>query len=92
MRYMVIKNGWKPYLFPLSSMTEEQRKELKELGASVNCYNRICFDSYDEYGMDIVTTVDVTNDVFDWLNKNHFDYRDLIAKDLAIDATGLNVY
>ena len=28
----------------------------------------------------------------DWLNKNHFDYRGLIEKGLAIDATGLNVY
>lgn len=28
----------------------------------------------------------------DWLNKNHFDYRGLIDKGLAIDATGLNIY
>lgn len=28
----------------------------------------------------------------DWLNKNHFDYRGLIEKGLAIDATNLNVY
>lgn len=28
----------------------------------------------------------------DWLNKNHFDYRDLIEKGLAIDATGKNIY
>lgn len=31
-------------------------------------------------------------DVIDWLNKNHFDYRGLIEKGLAIDATGLNIY
>lgn len=31
-------------------------------------------------------------DVIDWLNKNHFDYRGLIKKGLAIDATGLNIY
>ena len=31
-------------------------------------------------------------DVIDWLHKNHFDYRGLIEKGLAIDATGLNVY
>lgn len=30
--------------------------------------------------------------LFDWLNKNHFDYRGLIEKDLAIDATDLNIY
>jgi hypothetical protein len=28
----------------------------------------------------------------DWLNKNHFDYRGLIPKGLAIDATNLNIY
>lgn len=28
----------------------------------------------------------------DWLNKHHFDYRGLIEKGLAIDATDLNIY
>ena len=28
----------------------------------------------------------------DWLNKNNFDYRGLIEKSLALDATGLNIY
>ena len=32
------------------------------------------------------------SDSIDWLNKNHFDYRNLINKNLAIDATGLNIY
>ena len=32
------------------------------------------------------------NILYDWLNKNHFDYRGLIEKGLAIDATGLNIY
>lgn len=62
----------KPYLFPLSSMTEEQRNEYHEL-----LYN-------PEHGIDI--------DYFDWCHKNHFDYRGLIEKGLAIDATGKNIY
>ena len=33
-----------------------------------------------------------TSETYDWLNKNHFDYRDLIPKGLAIDAIGLNIY
>lgn len=33
-----------------------------------------------------------TEETFDWLNKNHFDYRGLIPMGLAIDATGLNIY
>ena len=32
------------------------------------------------------------SDSIDWLNENHFDYRNLIEKGLAIDATGLNIY
>ena len=32
------------------------------------------------------------NILYDWYNKNHFDYRNLIEKGLAIDATGLNIY
>lgn len=30
--------------------------------------------------------------LFDWYNKNHFDYRGLIPMGLAIDATGLDIY
>lgn len=65
----------KPYLFPLSSMTEEQRRE----------WHSTMFK--DEYG--ILTPVPQS---FDWLNENHFDYRGLIPKGLANDATGLNIY
>ena len=32
------------------------------------------------------------SDVIDYCNKNHLDYRGLIEKGLAIDATGLNIY
>ena len=31
-------------------------------------------------------------EVYDWLNKNNFDYRGLIPLGLANDATGLNIY
>ena len=64
----------KPYLFPLSSMTEEQEKEYNDL----NCYELGCFPHSEE--------------ALDYLTKNHFDYRYLIEKGLAIDATGLNIY
>ena len=66
---------YKPYLFPLSNMTEEQKKEYQYIT------ERWMYDS--SYSI---------SDSVDWLNKNHFDYRGLIAKGLAIDATGLNIY
>lgn len=34
----------------------------------------------------------ITYDTVDWCNKNHFDYRGLIEKSLALDATRLNIY
>lgn len=33
-----------------------------------------------------------TEETFDWLNKNHIDYRGLIDKGFAIDASNLNIY
>ena len=72
----------KPYLFPLSSMTEEQSKELDEIDPEF--YSLIC-ENGDRY-----VSMDVRS--YDWFNKNHFDYRGLIEKGLAIDATGLNIY
>ena len=73
---------FKPYLFPLSSMTEEQSKELDEIDPEF--YSLIC-ENGDRY-----VSMDVRS--YDWFNKNHFDYRGLIEKGLAIDATGLNIY
>lgn len=63
----------KPYLFPLSSMTDEQKSQ------------------YKFYLTRFVFVYDASL-LIDWLNKNHFDYRCIIEKGLAIDATGLNIY
>jgi hypothetical protein len=62
----------KPYLFPMSSMSDEQKREEYE----------ICKEYIIGYESDLI----------DFYNRNHIDYRGLIAQDLAIDATGLNVY
>jgi hypothetical protein len=85
--YMIIKNGWRPYLFPLSSMTEEQRKTLKVM----------CDWNDEEADAQSILVLYqkhfvMKTDVIDWLNENHFDYRGLIEKGLAIDATGKNIY
>ena len=75
-------NEVKPYLFPLSTMTDEQCKELEEIDPEF--YSLIC-----ENG-DICVSMDVRG--YDWLNKNHLDYRGLIGRGLALDASGLNIY
>ena len=68
----------KPYLFPLSSMTEEQKMFLRQQNWCIAISTNV--------------TVETTIEGFDWLNKNHFDYRGLIPMGLAIDATNLNIY
>lgn len=75
----------KPYLFPLSSMTEEQKQYIK---------NRFCYDwdgePYDLWKYQI--EIEDTDEFIDWFNKNHFDYRGFIEQSLALDATNLNIY
>ena len=67
----------KPYLFPLSSMTDEQKKEYANL---------LVYTSS-------VEMIQITGEsAYDWLNKNMFDWRGLIPMGLAIDATNLNIY
>lgn len=75
----------KPYLLPISSMTEEQKVE---------------FDKMAELDMEYTIT-QIKNDSliwtsglnrYNWLIKNHFDVYDLIPMGLVNDATGLNIY
>ena len=76
----------KPYLFPFSSMTEEQRKEYESL-----CIKNTseCTDLYSiVFPKDYYDTVES----IDYLYKNHIDIRGLIPMGLAEDATELNIY
>ena len=84
-----------PYLFPLSSMTEEQKKELDEKFNVIWIgRNNIQIHYHSQGYWDTDLEVDFQDWLWliNWLNKNHFDYRGLIDKSLAIDATGLNIY
>jgi hypothetical protein len=73
--YNLALDEFKPYLLPLSSITEEQKKELQSLMIS------------DSYGI-----LYHTLESFNYMCKNNIDFRGLIPKGLAIDATGLNIY
>lgn len=75
----------KPYLRPMSSMTEEERKEYENLFEyEEREYNQgCCF--FDEYKIDIDDEYRLTT-VIDWLNSHHFDFRGLIEKGLALEA------
>ena len=85
----------KPYLFPLSSMTDEQAKEIQEIiGDPDNACIIIKIDGLELWlnyiDTDPTIWLNTIFEVQDYLNKNHFDYRDLIEKGLAIEITGEN--
>ena len=77
---------YKPCLFPMSSMTEEQKKE----------YNSLCdrVTTYHYENGNIVEDTELRDNwkSIDYLNANHFDYRGLIEKGLAEDVTGSPIY
>ena len=62
----------KPYLRPMSSMTDEEKKELR---------NKNILIAISTSGK-----IETTIDGFDWLNAHHFDYRSLIKMGLALEA------
>lgn len=80
----------KPYLRPLSNMTDEERLELSRLSDDkfkFYLYTRkpeiICYEKYNYLG---------GLKILDWLNAHHFDFHNLIKRGLAIDCTNLNIY
>ena len=60
-----------PFLRPMSSMTEEEKKEFSVLAVGTHLFKGPLIPSYD---------------TLDWLNSHHFDYRGLIERGLAIEA------
>lgn len=90
----IYKHGWRPYLFPLSSMTEGQKKEFIKY-SDYTSREEDCGRHTELYYYNMVGHEDKlypNYDSIDWLNAHHFDYRGLIEKDLAIDCTNLNIY
>ena len=88
---LMIRDGlgeFTPYLFPISSMTEEQLKDVK---ASLH---QELIDIYENGSEErkVPEYPQTWYYVQDWYNAHHFDYRGLIEKGLAINATGLNIY
>lgn len=77
--YVVSYDEFKPYLRPMSSMTEEEQRTLDSMCNGVEMVSRL-------------SGLKMFDKAFNWLDENHFDYRGLIEKGLAIDATGKNIY
>ena len=71
----------KPYLRPMSSMTEKEKNQFDKF---------VCIDEDAWIGKSIKGYINqsmIMSDGVDWLNKHHFDHRGLIEKGLAIEVT-----
>ena len=81
----------KPYLFPMSSMTKEQKREYHQsTSKDIDMLQDVILERIN--GKDNNNIHAIAYNGIDWLNAHHFDYRGLIEKGLAIDATGKNIY
>ena len=79
-----------PYLRPMSSMTEEELKELNDKYGNI-AYFFIQKPPY-YHGLQAqhedIGSIEISefSKIYDWLNAHHFDYRCLIEKGLALEA------
>lgn len=69
--YVLNSADFKPYLRPMSSMTEEEKNEYAMFFRAFSC------SMYERESVERI----------DWLQAHHFDYRGLIPKGLALEAT-----
>ena len=81
---------FKPYLRPMSSMTEEERDELWHLseeyfGKAIDKQIEESLSSSNRNESEILEYI-ASSVIVDWLNVHHFDHRGLIEKDLALEA------
>ena len=74
-----IAHPYLPYLYPLSSMTEEQKEMYCQL------QERVIYNSKGPVTEDVMNYVN-------WCYENNLDINDLISKGLAINATNLGIY
>ncbi len=87
----VYLTDYHPYLRPMSSMTEEEREELEHLseeyfGKALDKQIQESLSSSNRNKSEILEYI-ASSVIVDWLNSNHFDFRGLIEKGLAIETT-----
>lgn len=76
----------KPYLFPLSSMTDEDYAIYSKLWEDTGK------TAYLEGCHHLISTIKAYKAANDYLLSKHYDINGLIPMGLANDATGLNIY
>lgn len=95
--YRVVVTDIKPYLFPLSSMTDEMLEELNANGFFKyrdTIANVSHLESKSGINEEIYTYIDIEciSFLIKYFHSNHIDYKGFIETGLAIDATGKNIY
>lgn len=77
-----------PYLRSISSITEEEKKELsKKYVWDIQCGQiQIRYHSQGCWDDDTECPTEEYIILFNWLNAHHFDFRNLIKKGLALEA------
>jgi hypothetical protein len=83
-KYEIDLSKVRPYLRPMSSMTEEEKEQLAIIKSEDFQLVRqwVKNESFKETGV----PCPVTCGEIDYCNKKHFDYRGLIEKSLALEA------
>ena len=89
--FYMLADHVKPYLFPLSSMTEEQYWEMQKLSGE-DCLEHMEILKNFRNNTDFSHLPLYEYRVIEFFHKYHFDYRGLIPMGLANDATGKNIY
>ena len=80
----------KPYLRPMSSMTKEEWEELNCIGYIVPLYDGsfgVDMRAYCKNSQPYYRRFSEFSTIEDWFNAHHFDYRGLIEKGLANEAS-----
>ena len=71
--------NFKPYLRPMSSMTEEEKREVRELGVSDD-------GAFHNDVYDVGTSMEEAFTAISWFLERHFDINYLIQRGLALEA------
>ena len=83
-----VTNNCRLYLRPISSMTEEEKEELKEISRNYLDEWEHTKTSLERWKLDAKESYLR----FVFYNSHHFDWNGLIEKNLALDCTGLHIY
>lgn len=84
---LFVEEGWKPYLRPMSSMTEEEKREIYDWLVE----NDVDWFDFSKLRLDeVLISFDSSWLLVNWLIEHHFDYRGLIERGLAIEVAKEN--